>query len=112
MTRTKKRKHPDTLNVGHKVFTIEQKSLKKDNLYGCVEFEKNTITIDPSQSDADYKSTLLHEIIHVGMEMFGLGEDEDIPQINNEYITSVTSNMIILLSALNQEIFTFIISNE
>ncbi len=112
MTRNKKREHPDTLFVGHKTFTIEQKSLAKDNLYGCVEFPKNLITIDPNQSDEDYKSTLLHEITHVGLDLFGLGDDDDIPQMSNELLTTVTSNMFVLLSSLNPELFAFILSNE
>ena len=112
MTRNKKREHPDKLFVGHKTFTIEQKSLAKDNLYGCVEFQKNLITIAPHQSDEDSKPTLLHEITHVGLDLFGLGDDDDIPQMGNEFLTSVTSNMFVLLSSLNRELFAFILSNE
>ena len=104
--------HPDELNVGHKKYKIVQKSLAKDSLYGCVEFEKNLITVDPNQSVEDYRSTLLHEIIHVGMDMFGLGDDDDMPTIGNEFLTTVTSNMIVLLVSLNPELFSFIFSNE
>lgn len=112
MTRNKKREHPEVVNLGHKTFTIQQRSLTKDGLYGCVEFQKNLITIDPNQSDEDYRSTLLHEIIHVGMDFFGLGNDDEMPQINNEFLTEVTTNMFMLLSALNPELFAFIMSNE
>ena len=104
--------HPDELNVGHKKYKIVQKSLAKDSLYGCVEFQKNLITVDPNQSVEDYKSTLLHEIVHVGMDMFGLGDDDDMPTIGNEFLTTVTSNMIVLLVSLNPELFSFIFSNE
>tara|TARA_R100000008_G_C3469893_1_gene108445 strand:- start:258 stop:602 length:345 start_codon:yes stop_codon:yes gene_type:complete len=111
--KTKLPKHPLTLNVGHKTYSIIQKSLSKDNLYGCVEFTKNSITIDPNQSLEDYKSTLLHEITHVGFDLFGLGDDDEMPnQMGNEFLTSVTSNMFILLAALNPELFSFILSNE
>jgi len=104
--------HPDELNVGHKKYKIVQKSLAKDSLYGCVEFQKNLITVDPNQSVEDYKSTLLHEIVHVGMDMFGLGDDDDMPTTGNEFLTTVTSNMIVLLASLNPELFSFIFSNE
>jgi len=109
---TQKWIHPDTLNVGHKTFKIVQKSLTKDNLYGCVEFPKALITIDPNQSCADYKGTLLHEICHVGWDLWGLGDDDEMPQMGNEFITTVTSNMLQVLAGLNQELFTFIFSNE
>jgi len=108
----KKREHPEVLNLGHKTFTIQQRSLAKDSLFGCVEFQKSLITIDPNQTDDDYRSTLLHEITHVGLDFFGLGSDDEMPQINNEYLTEVTTNMFMLLSALNPELFAFIMSNE
>lgn len=105
--------HPLELNVGNKKFKILQKSLSKDSLYGCVEFQKNEIIVDPNQSLEDYKSTLLHEITHVGLDLFGLGDDDEIPsQISNEYLTGVVSNMFVLFAALNPELFAFIISNE
>ena len=77
-----------------------------------VEFQKSLITIDPNQTDDDYRSTLLHEITHVGLDFFGLGSDDEMPQINNEYLTEVTTNMFMLLSSLNPELFAFIMSNE
>ena len=108
----KRREHPDVLYVGFKKFTIAQESLTKDNLYGCVEFPEAKITVDPNQSDVDYKGTLLHEICHVGFDLFGLGDDDEMPQMGNEYLTTVTSNMFQLLVGLNPELFTFIFSDE
>jgi len=104
--------HPETLDLGFKQFKIAQKALTKDNLYGCVEFPKALITIDPNQSAADYKGTLLHEICHVGWDLFGLGDDDEMPQMGNEYLTTVTSNMMQVLWGLNKELFTFIFSDE
>ena len=94
--------------TGIKEFTIVQRSLNKDNLYGCVEFPKSVLTIDPNQCIEDYKGTLLHEICHIGFELYGLGEDEDMPQLGNEFLTTVTSNMIQQLATLNKELFEFI----
>jgi len=108
----KKPKHPLKVCTGVKTFTINQKSLTKDNLYGCVEFSKSILTIDPSQCIEDYKGTLLHEICHIGFDLYGLGDDEEMPQIGNEYLTTVTSNMIQQLAGLNKELFKFIFSNE
>ena len=100
--------HPMEIFTGIKTFKIEQKALTKDNLYGCVEFEKSTLTIDPNQCIEDYRGTLLHEICHIGFEIYGLGNDEDIPTVTNEFLTTITSNMIQQLAGLNEELFKFI----
>ena len=105
-----KHEHPMTLELGFKTFQIVQKSLEKDSLYGCVEFPLATITIDPNQSLPDYKGTLLHEICHVGWDLFGLGDDDEMPQMGNEYLTTVTSNMMQTLHGLNKELFSYIFS--
>ena len=104
--------HPTTLNIGYKTITIVQASLKDDDLYGCLEMAKSLITIDPDQEVGDYKSTLLHEVCHAGFEVFGLGSDEDMPQFGNEYLTTVVSNMIMVLRGLNPELFAYIFSQE
>ena len=111
---TKKNKpiHPMEVDVGFKKFKIVQTALTKENLYGMVEFTQNTLTIDPNQDIIDYKSTLLHEIFHIGFDIFGLGDDEDMPTIGNEFLTSVSSNMVMLLASLNRELFEFIFSDE
>ena len=101
-----------TLYVGTKTFVIVQKSLKKEDLYGCVEMHKSLITVDSNLCIQDYKSTLLHEIFHVGFELFGLGHDDDIPTMGNEFITTVSSNMVMILAGLNPELFQYIFSND
>ena len=105
-------KHPSRLYLGYKNFEIVQKSLKKECLYGCVEFAKSRITIDPNQKPEDYKATLLHEVCHVGWDLFGLGDDDEMPTFGNEYITAVTSNMMQLLWGLNPELFSFMFSKD
>ena len=105
-------RHPSRLNLGFKTFDIVQKSLKKENLYGCVELSKGVITIDPNQSEADYKGTLLHEICHVSFDLFGLGDDDEMPTVGNEFLTTVTSNMLQLFWGLNPELFSFIFSKD
>jgi len=94
--------------TGVKTYQIIQKSLNKDGLYGCVEFSKSLLTIDPNQCIEDYKGTLLHEICHIGFDLYGLGDDDEMPQIGNEYLTTVTSNMIQMLAGLNPGLFKFI----
>ena len=91
--------HPLKVYTGIKTFTISQKSLAKDNLYGCVEFPKSL---------EDYKATLLHEICHIGFDLYGLGDDDEMPTIGNEFLTTVTANMIQQLAGLNKELFKFI----
>ena len=108
---TPKRKkpiHPMQVYTGVKTFNIEQKALTKDNLYGCVEFAKSLMTIDPNQGPEDYRGTLLHEICHIGFDLYGLGDDDEMPQMGNEFLTTVTSNMIQQLAGLNKELFEFI----
>ena len=100
--------HPMEVYTGVKTFKIEQKKLTKDNLYGCVEFPKSLLSIDPTQCEADYRGTLLHEICHIGFDLYGLGDDDEMPQMGNEYLTTVTSNMIQQLAGLNEELFKFI----
>ena len=100
--------HPMVVHTGIKTFKIKQKALIKDNLYGCVEFPKSLLTIDPNQCVEDYRGTLLHEICHIGYELYGLGDDDEIPQIGNEFLTTVTSNMLQQLGSLNKELFAYI----
>lgn len=102
--------HPSEVFTGIKTYTIVQKALTKDGLYGCVEFAKSALTIDPNQCEEDYKGTLLHEICHIGFDLYGLGDDDEMPQMGNEYLTTVTSNMIQQLAGLNKELFQFIFS--
>jgi len=104
--------HPMQVHTGAKTFTIIQRVLSKDNLYGCVEFPEALLTIDPSQSIEDYKGTLLHEICHIGFDLFGLGDDDEMPTIANEYLTTTTSNMLQMLAGLNIELFKYIFDND
>ena len=103
-----KHEHPLTFNTGCRVYTIERKSLAKDNLYGDVDFEKGIIRVHPLDNEEEYKNTLLHEIIHVGYHMFGLGDDDDLPGINNEFLTLITANFLRLFTNLNPELFDYL----
>mgnify|MGYP003153579928 CR=1 FL=1 len=107
-----KYEHPMTVYTGIKTFKIKQLALTKENLYGCVEFPTSLLTIDPNQCIEDYKGTLLHEISHIGYEVFGLNDDDEIPSMSNEYLTSVTSNMIQQLAGLNPKLFQFIFADN
>jgi hypothetical protein len=73
-----------------------------------VEFAKHTITVDPDQSKVDYKGTLLHEILHVYLDMFGLGDDDEMPTMGNEYLTHVTTTIMQLFKSQNPELFDFL----
>ena len=108
-------KHPDTLHIGFKSYKIVQKDLSDVDgveLYGYVDLATNVIYVDPSQESIDYKGTLLHEIMHVGFNLFGLGDDDEMPIIINEFLTTITSNMMQMLVTLNPELFDFIFSRE
>ena len=108
-------KHPDILHIGFKSYKIVQKDLSDVDgveLYGYVDLATNVIYVDPSQESIDYKGTLLHEIMHVGFNLFGLGDDDEMPIIINEFLTTITSNMMQMLVTLNPELFDFIFSRE
>ena len=108
-------KHPDTLHIGFKSYKIVQKDLSDEDgveLYGYVDLTTNVIYLDPSQESIDYKGTMLHEILHVGFNLFGLGDDDEMPGIRNEFLTTITSNMMQMLVTLNPELFEFIFSRE
>ena len=108
-------KHPDILHIGFKSYKIVQKDLSDVDgveLYGYVDLATNVIYVDPSQESIDYKGTLLHEIMHVGFNLFGLGDDDEMTIIINEFLTTITSNMMQMLVTLNPELFEFIFSRE
>ena len=108
-------KHPNILHIGFKSYKIVQKDLSDEDgveLYGYVDLTTNVIYLDPSQESIDYKGTLLHEILHVGFNLFGLGDDDEMPGIRNEFLTTITSNMMQMLVTLNPELFEFIFSRE
>ena len=86
----KKPMHPMVLDLGFKMYKISQPSLDKEQLYGYVDFSENVICVDPSQDSVDYRGTLLHEILHVGFDFFGLGDDDEMPTIGNEFLTHIT----------------------
>ena len=107
--------HPNILHIGFKSYKIVQKDLSDEDgveLYGYVDLTTNVIYLDPSQDSIDYKGTLLHEILHVGFNLFGLGDDDEMPGIRNEFLTTITSNMMQMLVTLNPELFEFIFSRE
>ena len=107
--------HPNILHIGFKSYKIVQKDLSDEDgveLYGYVDLTTNVIYVDPSQESIDYKGTMLHEILHVGFNLFGLGDDDEMPGIRNEFLTTITSNMMQMLVTLNPELFEFIFSRE
>mgnify|MGYP003118654264 FL=1 len=111
----KEYKHPTILHIGFKSYDIVQKELTDvdgDECYGYVDLATNTIYLDPNQEEIDYKGTLLHEILHVGFQLFGLGDDDEMPGIRNEFLTTITSNIMQMLVALNPELFEFIFSKS
>ncbi len=105
-----KYKHPNQFHDGVRVYKIVQKSLKDEGLMGKVDFEERIIYVDPGQDHLEYRKTLLHEIIHIGYDYFGLDNDDNMPTITNEYITTVTTNMMQQYWFFNMDLFEFIFS--
>jgi hypothetical protein len=101
--------HPMILKVGYKTFKIIHEDLTDYGAYGYTDMATHTIGIHKNQLEADYKGTLLHEILHVGYEVFALGADS-LPRIKNEQLVSTTSNMLQVLHGLNPKLFKYIFS--
>tara|TARA_R100000458_G_C8275255_1_gene250283 strand:+ start:2888 stop:3265 length:378 start_codon:yes stop_codon:yes gene_type:complete len=112
MADTAKPNHPIFLHLGSKIYTIQVQSLEEEGCYGCVDLVTKEIFLDPNQSDQDYKFTLLHEILHVAYDFLGLGDDEEMIQIKNEFIVTATTNILQLLQFTNPELFSFIFSSD
>lgn len=105
--------HPMTVYTGLMTLEIKHKSMDED---GKVVWEDQAIYLDLAQSTLFlYKQTIMHELMHVALDMVGLdpsGEDEEMPKFNNEFLVTVSTNMIMLLAALNPELFEFVFSKD
>ena len=102
-------KHPMILDLGYKKYKIIQEDMADEDAYGYTDLATDIIAIHPDQTPANYKGTLLHEILHVGYEFMGLGSDV-LPKIGNEYLVTTTTGMLQLLEGLNKKLFKFIFS--
>ena len=87
------------LDAGFRTFEIVLvENLNKDGekLYGLTDFDIGKISLELLMDEETARETLLHEIMHVVLELCGLGGNEDdtsnvITSINNEQLTTSLS---------------------
>jgi len=100
-------RHPMKLSLGWKTYSIQLRVL--DDAFGEVDFHKNTIYLNPNQSDVDYRETLLHEIIHVLYFMNGLSQECEKLSLTDELLTTLTSQNLFNFMFNNKKLFHFIL---
>jgi len=98
---------PKKINFGWAVFKIKYlegpiyaKEDETEQVYGDVCFDEYIVRVDTNQPDSSIEETLLHELVHVILEMSCLGE-ETCGEMNNETKTTLISRNIMLLLRLN-----------
>ena len=77
---------------------------------GLTDFDEGVITLERSNNHETVRETLLHELVHVVLEVSGLGDDEDgkPTHVNNEELTTRVSRGLLLLMNLNPELFSIL----
>ena len=68
---------PDTIYLFPTFFTVGDTIKGDDGLRGCAISNKREIRIDLDAHPEDLKVTMLHEVIHLIMEMGGFREQEE-----------------------------------
>jgi Zn-dependent peptidase ImmA (M78 family) len=82
-------KLPTIIHIGHrkiKIKEISPKTASKDEIYGDYDSTKDLIRIDKSLKDGKKLNTLLHEIVHVLLDIFilKLKDEEKVCEVHAE----------------------------
>jgi hypothetical protein len=98
--------------AGWKDFSIKiTKNLKSDSqkLYGEVDFDKGTLSLEKDMDDITARHTLLHEVCHILLETVGLGGPEegaeDSLTTSNETLTEGATRGMLMFKNLNPELW-------
>jgi|TARA_R110002020_G_scaffold8063_4_gene33134 predicted metal-dependent peptidase len=105
--------HPMVVHSNLRTFEIKHKVMEGAD--GKLEFDESIMYLNPNQQTISlYKQTLLHELLHIVYELVGMDpeEEEDMPKYTNEFLVTVSTNTIMLLASMNQELFEFIFSKD
>ena len=104
---------PKTFNAGYTQYKIVfEKNLlcSGEGLYGHVNFQEETITIDDSIEGSVARSTIIHECMHVMLDTLGLGapEEENNLTVTNEVVTESTTRAMMMFHSLNLELWNIL----
>jgi hypothetical protein len=103
-----------SIDAGYRVYNLVfTNTIKHDGsaCWGLTDFEKGVISLHKSMEQDLAKEILLHEMIHIVLELGGLGGDEDkgmVEATENEHITVQVSRGMMLLMRLNKRLFQII----
>ena len=88
-----------------------------EKCWGVTDFDRCIIYLEIDVDDDTVREVFLHELTHILFELIGLGgslEDDKgalppnaIP--NNEYLTTISSRMLMLLMRLNPQLYKLLI---
>tara|TARA_R100000951_G_scaffold106195_1_gene100591 strand:+ start:46 stop:423 length:378 start_codon:yes stop_codon:yes gene_type:complete len=98
---------PTEINFGWAKFEVQYlkgpiytKNDETEQVFGDVCFDEYIVRVDISQSEACIQETLIHELVHIILEMSCLGA-ETYGEMDNESKTTLISRNIMLLLRLN-----------
>jgi len=94
-------KMPDTIYLFPTYFDVRDTKREEAGLRGAAETIKREIRIDPDIHSEDQKVTMLHEVVHIIMEMGGFREQD-------EHITDVVSMGILSLIRGNKDLIRWL----
>jgi Zn-dependent peptidase ImmA (M78 family) len=74
-----------------------------EGLNGQIDFQNQTIRISKNLKDNTKKRTILHEIVHLVFENYGLREALDAVDLNDEFFVKMVSNGLYTIFKSNKE---------
>lgn len=102
------------IDAGYRKFALVFKrtlAYKGDKCFGVTDWDKGEISLVTTQGKEDARETLVHELMHVVLEIVGLGGHEQtgiITRRTNEELVTLISRGLLLLMNLNPHLFSII----
>ena len=106
------------LDAGFRSFEfllVENLNKDGEKLYGLTDFDTGKIFLELLMDEETARETLLHEIMHVVLELCGLGGSEDdssnvLALLNNEQLTTLVSRGLLTSINLNSALYNILAS--
>jgi hypothetical protein len=94
---------------------VENLNSNGEKLYGLTDFDTGKIFLELLMDEETAKETILHEIMHVVLELCGLGGSEDdstnvLALLNNEQLTTLVSRGLLTSINLNSALYNILAS--
>jgi len=102
------------IDAGYRKFTFVFKrtlTYKGDKCFGLTDWDRGEIAFATTQAKDDARETLVHELMHVVLDLVGLGGHEQtgiITRRTNEELVTLISRGLLLLMNLNPRLFSII----